>query len=156
MFVSAETRWFWQNDCPTNLRRWFVETSPAAGGGQARIDHYLLLTGESEISIKRRGESPDVEIKGLVATLRNERASFAPDVELWCKWRVQASALEITDKVIVRKARWLRTYDASGAAIVEIPASMPSCRRSKISPKTTIHTASTTSAASNTQGRSAF
>jgi hypothetical protein len=63
-----------------------------------------LLTGESEISIKRRGENPDVEIKGLVATLRNERASFAPDVELWYKWRVQASALEITDKVIVRKA----------------------------------------------------
>jgi hypothetical protein len=58
---------------------------------------------------------------GVCATLRNERGSFAPHVELWCKWRVQASALEISDKVIVRKVRWLRTYDASDAAIVEIP-----------------------------------
>jgi hypothetical protein len=86
-----------------------------------RIDQYLLLTGESEISIKRRGDNPDVEIKGLVARLRNEGGSFAPHVELWCKWRVQASAPEITNKVIVRKVRWLRAYDTSGAAIVEIP-----------------------------------
>jgi hypothetical protein len=121
MFVSAEIRWFWQDDCPANLRRWFDETPPAAGGGELRIDQYLLLTDESEISIKRREENPDVEIKGLVATLRNERGSFAPHVELWCKWRVPAFAPELTGKVIVRKVRWLRTYDACGAAIAEVP-----------------------------------
>jgi hypothetical protein len=121
MFVSAGRRWFWQNECPAELRRWFCETPPAPGGGELRTDQYLLLTDQSEISIKRRGETPDVEIKGLVATLRNERGSFAPHVELWCKWRVRASAQEITEKVIVRKVRWLRTYDASSAAIVEIP-----------------------------------
>jgi hypothetical protein len=121
MFVSAEMRWFWQDDCPANLRRWFFETAPAPGGAELRIDQYLLLTDQSEISIKRRGENPDVEIKGLVATLRNERGSFAPHVELWCKWRVQASALDITGKAVVRKVRWLRTYDGSGAAIVEVP-----------------------------------
>jgi hypothetical protein len=101
--------------------RWFAETPPAPGGGESRIDQHLLLTGESEISIKRREDNPDVEIKGLVARLTNERGSFAPHVELWCKWRIQASALEITGRVIVRKVRWLRTYDSSGAAIVEIP-----------------------------------
>jgi hypothetical protein len=95
MFVSAEIRWFWQDDCPANLRRWFDETPHVASGGELRIDQYLLLTDESEISIKRRGENPDVEIKGLAATLRNERGFL----------------LEITDKVIVRKVRWLRTYD---------------------------------------------
>jgi hypothetical protein len=121
MFVSAEIRWFWRDDCPANLRRWFYETPPAPGGGQLRIDQYLLLNHETEISMKRRGESPDVEMKGLVARLRNERDSFAPHVELWCKWRIEASALDISDKVIVRKVRWLRTYDASGAAIAEIP-----------------------------------
>jgi hypothetical protein len=121
MFVSAEIRWFWQDDCPANLRRWFDETPPAPGGGELRIDQYLWLTDESEISIKRRGESPDVEVKGLVTTLRNEPASFAPHVELWCKWRVKASALEITREVVVRKVRRLRTYDGSGDAIVEIP-----------------------------------
>jgi hypothetical protein len=121
MFVSAEIRWFWQDDCPADLCRWFDETPPAPRGGELRIDRYLLLSGQSEISIKRRGENPDVEIKGLVARLTNERGSFAPHVELWCKWRVQASALEITETVTVRKVRWLRTYDGSGAAIVEIP-----------------------------------
>jgi hypothetical protein len=121
MFVSAEMRWFWQDDCPADLRRWFDETPPAPGGGELRTDQYLLLTDESEISIKRRGENPDVEIKGLVVTLTNERGFFAPHVELWCKWRIQASALEITDKMIVRKVRWLRTFDASGVAIVEVP-----------------------------------
>jgi hypothetical protein len=121
MFVSAEIRWFWQDDCPANLRRWFDETPPAAGGGELRIDQYLLLTDQSEISIKRRGENPDVEIKGLVARIRNERGSFAPHFQLWCKWRVPASALGLTDKMIVRKIRWLRTYDGSGAAIVEVP-----------------------------------
>ena len=121
MFVSAEIRWFWQDDCPVDLRRWFDETPPTPGGGELRIDQYPLLTGQSEISIKRRGENPDVEIKGLVARLRSERGSFAPHVELWCKWRVEASALEIAETMTVRKVRWLRTYDGSGAALVEIP-----------------------------------
>jgi hypothetical protein len=120
MFVSAELRWFWQDECPAELHRWFFETPPAPGGGQSRIDQYLLLTDQSEISIKRRGENPDVEIKGLVARLRNEGDSFAPHVELWCKWRIQASTLDITGKAVVRKVRWLRTYDASGAPIVEV------------------------------------
>jgi hypothetical protein len=82
MFVCAEIRWFWQDECPANLRRWFNEALPTAGGGELRIDQYLLLTDDFEISIKRRGENPNVEIKGLVATLRNERGSFKVTVAL--------------------------------------------------------------------------
>jgi hypothetical protein len=52
-------RWFWQDECPANLRCWFTEALPAAGGGELRIDQYLLLTDESEISIKRRCENPE-------------------------------------------------------------------------------------------------
>lgn len=72
MFVSAEIRWFWQDDCPANLRRWFDETYPTPGGGQLRIDQYLSQTNDSEISIKIRGGKSRVEIKGLVATRRSE------------------------------------------------------------------------------------
>lgn len=121
MFVSAEIRWFWQDDCPANLRRWFDETYPTPGGGQLRIDQYLSQTNDSEISIKIRGGKSRVEIKGLVATRRSELVFFAPYFEVWCKWSLQASALEMTRTVIARKVRWLRTYDTSGTAIVEIP-----------------------------------
>jgi hypothetical protein len=62
-----------------------------------------------------------VEIKGLIAVCRSELVPFAPYVELWCKWRLQASALEMTKRTIIQKTRWIRTYDTSRAAIVEIP-----------------------------------
>ena len=121
MFVSAEIRWFYPDECPANLHRWFGEMSPAPGGGKLRIDEYLSQTNQSEVSIKKRGGKPGVEIKGLIAVCRSELVPFAPYVELWCKWRLHASALEMTKRMIIQKTRWIRTYDTSGAAIVEIP-----------------------------------
>ena len=121
MFVSTEIRWFYPDECPTNLHRWFGEMSPAPGGGKLRIDEYLSQTNQSEVSIKKRGGKPGVEIKGLIAVCRSELVPFAPYVELWCKWRLHASALEMTKRMIIQKTRWIRTYDTSGAAIVEIP-----------------------------------
>ena len=121
MFVSTEIRWFYPDECPANLHRWFGEMSPAPGGGKLRIDEYLSQTNQSEVSIKKRGGKPGVEIKGLIAVCRSELVPFAPYVELWCKWRLHASALEMTKRMIIQKTRWIRTYDTSGAAIVEIP-----------------------------------
>jgi hypothetical protein len=121
MFVSAEIRWFYPDECPANLHRWFGEASPSPGGGKLRIDEYLSQTDQSEVSIKIRGGRPGVEIKGLVAVCRSELVPFAPYVELWCKWRLQVSALEMTKRMIIQKTRWIRTYDTSRAAIVEIP-----------------------------------
>ena len=121
MFVSAEIRWFYPDECPANLHRWVGEMSPAPGGGKLRIDEYLSQTNQSEVSIKIRGGRPGVEIKGLVAVCRSELVPFAPYVGLWCKWRLQASALEMTKRMIIQKTRWIRTYDTSRAAIVEIP-----------------------------------
>jgi hypothetical protein len=53
------------------------------------------------MSAKMRGERSSLEIKGLVAVYRSEAVPFSPYVELWCKWSLQASALEITKKMIV-------------------------------------------------------
>src|SRR5215510_13425326 len=72
MFVTAEVRWFYQDECPENLHRWFGETSPAPGGGKLRVDQYFFQTYPSEVSIKMRGGRPGVEIKGLVAICRGE------------------------------------------------------------------------------------
>jgi hypothetical protein len=121
MFVSAEIRWFYPDECPANLHRWFGEMSPALGGGKLRIDEYLSQTNQSEVSIKKRGGRSGVEIKGLIAVCRSELVPFAPYFELWCKWRLQASALKMTKRMIIQKTRWIRTYDTSRAAIVEIP-----------------------------------
>jgi hypothetical protein len=101
MFVTAEVRWFYQDECPANLHRWFGETSPAPSGGKLWVDEYLLQTKQSEMSAKMRGERSSLEIKGLVAVYRSEAVPFSPYVELWCKWSLQASALEITKKMIV-------------------------------------------------------
>jgi hypothetical protein len=89
---------------PANLHRWFGEMSPA-GGGKLRIDEYLSQTNQSEVSIKIRGGRPGVEIKGLVAVCRSELVPFAPYVEPWCKWCLQASALEMTKTMIIQKTR---------------------------------------------------
>src|SRR5262245_20234800 len=121
MFVTAEVRWFYQDECPENLHRWFGETSPAPGGGKLRVDEYLSQTDQSEMSAKIRGERSGLEIKGLVAVCQSEAVPFAPLIDLWCKWSLPPSALEIAKKVIVQKTRWLRTYDATRAGIVEIP-----------------------------------
>ena len=79
MFVSAEIRWFYPDECPANLHRWFGEMSPAPGGGKLRIDVYLSQTNQSEVSIKIRGGRPGVEIKGLVTVCRSELVPFAPE-----------------------------------------------------------------------------
>jgi hypothetical protein len=121
LYLTAEARWFYQDECPANLHLWFCASVPAPGGGNLRIDEYLRQPCSSEVSIKMRGGGSGFEIKGLIAVLKNEAVPFAPYIELWGKWRLQASALKITERTIVRKLRWLRTYDASRDAIVEIP-----------------------------------
>ena len=70
--------------------------------------------------IIRRCQPKCLEIKGLVTICRSEAVSFAPYVELWCKWSLEASALKATKKVTVQKTRWLRTYDTT-SRIAEIP-----------------------------------
>jgi hypothetical protein len=68
-----------------------------------------------------RGGGSGFEIKGLIAVWRNEAVPVVPCVELWGKWSLQAYALKITERTVVRKERWLRTYDASRDGIAEIP-----------------------------------
>jgi hypothetical protein len=94
---------------------------PPSWGRTLRVDEYLSQTDQSEMSAKMRGERSGLEIKGLVAVCRSEAVPFAPLIELWCKWSLPPSALEIAKKAIVQKTRWLRTYDVTRAGIVEIP-----------------------------------
>ena len=64
MMTSAELRWFWRGRCPQPVYDWFFESGLPPGGGQSRVDRYIPQRGEPDISLKRRGDKPDFEVKG--------------------------------------------------------------------------------------------
>ena len=74
MLISAELRWFWLGNCPSEVEQWFRSGEPPGGGDQAkpRVDRYFHHKGIVELGIKVRDERknlpPDVEVKGLVTT----------------------------------------------------------------------------------------
>src|SRR5579872_2633207 len=121
MIVSAEMRWFWPAECPDQFDAWFQAGSPPPGLS-SREDEYLRERGQTELGIKRRGEQPGIEIKGLVAVLPpvREPAPFVGAVEIWCKWP-SCAPLRDLPTVKTKKKRWLRKFDMSGAEPVEIP-----------------------------------
>jgi hypothetical protein len=119
MFVSAEMRWFWREVSPSDLERWFFRQDPAPSAGEPRVDEYLWQANEKEIGIKKRGDKPAIEVKGLVAILQDTELPLAPHFELWCKWNVEG--LKMADRVITKKVRWLRKFDTTDSATLEIP-----------------------------------
>ena len=70
MMFSAELRWFWRGRCPHPVYDWFFKSGLPPGGGPSRVDRYIPQRRQPDISLKRRGNKPDLEIKGLVATRR--------------------------------------------------------------------------------------
>jgi len=122
MLISAEVRWFWHNSCPRQVHDWFFKTGLSPGGGRPRIDRYLRQPKQAEIGIKERGDTPGLEVKGLVATRRSPALiTGAISFEIWCKWFCAARDLKLTSKVAVKKTRWLRQFDTSEPLRVEIP-----------------------------------
>lgn len=122
MLVSAEVRWFWLNDCPQQVHDWFFKTGLPPGGGHSRIDRYLPQPNEGEIGVKERGDTPGLEVKGLVTTHRSPAlAAVASHLEMWCKWSCTIPGLKLTGEMTITKTRWLRKFDTSKPVRVEIP-----------------------------------
>src|SRR5262245_9814083 len=121
MFPTAEVRWFWNSICP-QVHDWFFKTGLQPGGGHPRTDRYLSQPNTAEISIKERGDTPGLQVKGLVATRRSPAlASGTSHLEIWCKWSCTIPGLKLTDEVAITKTRWLRQFDTSKPAATEIP-----------------------------------
>jgi hypothetical protein len=113
MMTSAELRWFWRGRCPQPVYDWFFESGLPPGGGFSRVDRYIPQRGEPEMSLKRRGDKPDFEVKGLVSTRRSpELEPLAPHIEIWWKWPCTIPWVK-TDDLAVTKTRWLRKFDTS-------------------------------------------
>jgi hypothetical protein len=125
MEISAELRWFWFEQCPEQVEAWFMSENgrPPAGGGKTRTDEYLHDPGQRELGLKIRGAKPGVEVKGLVTRLPADGrlGAFVGAVEIWCKWTSTALDLGQRPRSITRKQRWLRKFDTTGEAVVEVP-----------------------------------
>jgi hypothetical protein len=122
MMTSAELRWFWRERCPQPVYDWFFKSGLPPGGGRSRVDRYIPQRGEPDISLKRRGDRADFEVKGLVTTRRSpELEPLAPHIEIWCKWSCIIRGLKLADEVAVTKTRWLRKFDTLKYVRSEIP-----------------------------------
>ena len=94
--------------------RLVLQIRTTSGGGQSRIDRYAPERGKPEISLKRRGNKPEFEVKGLVTTRGiSELEPLAPHIELGCKWSCAIPSLDLRDEVAVTKTRWPRKFDTS-------------------------------------------
>jgi hypothetical protein len=127
MQISAECRWFWRGkSLASDLFLWFKDAKIhpcAAGGGEYRCDEYLHDTNQAELGIKRRGQQPGVEVKGLVRTLEKEleSGSFRGPIEIWATWTSPVLDLRDLRMSRIEKFRWLRKFDTTGGKVIEIP-----------------------------------
>ncbi len=125
MLISAEARWFWPNSPPDGLEDWFIQAHEPycpAGGGEPRIDEYLVDPGQVELGLKRRGGNAGVEAKGLVAVAWGGLAAgpFVGPIEIWGKWTSKPLELKPGSTIAIHKKRWLRKFDTTAAHPREI------------------------------------
>lgn len=125
MKTSAECRWFWRTTAVAALGQWFIDGDGhecTARGGDPEPMRIWPMTSQEEPGIKHRGTGRGVEIKGLVSVLDSgcQKAPFHGPIELWTKWFSDALTLHGIPLIWVRKRRWLRQFDTTGAEVREV------------------------------------
>jgi hypothetical protein len=87
-----------------------------------RVDNYLLQKTQKELGIKKRGNKPGVEIKGLVSVLSDSVAigGCTAPIELWSKWNSEALSLQGLPVASISKTRLLRKYRVHADQVREI------------------------------------
>lgn len=109
--------------CPREINSWFMAGELSPGGGRWRQDDYLLDPLQTELGIKKRGQKPGVEIKGLVETLHHnlDPNSHISPIEIWCKWNSGSLSIDRCPTLQVQKLRRLRRFDGTSGRFIEIP-----------------------------------
>lgn len=126
MQLSAEIRWFWPEGQAPGLHEWFVpgrgHGGVVAGGGTSRVDVYLHDGHQSELGLKRRGDKPGVEVKGLVADDPVGLAGrcLRGPIQVWCKWTSEPLVLPDEATVALEKTRWLRKFAGTTSGLDEV------------------------------------
>jgi len=121
VLVSAELRWFWSEEEPVELASWFHsrDVHPfAPGGGETRVDRYLVDSQQFGLGIKCRGGKSGIEVKGLVSTFEPGLAvdPFLGPIEIWAKWASGSLSLDSHETIAIEKRRWLRKFDTAAGS----------------------------------------
>jgi hypothetical protein len=82
------------------------------------VDEYVCDHNQGELSLKRRGEKPGVEVKGLVAPKWGNLTAgpFVGPIDLWTKWTSEVLELRSGWTLPIEKIRWLRKFDTAQRA----------------------------------------
>jgi hypothetical protein len=124
MLVSAEIRWFWHDAAVPGIESWFCAGPYRPGGGPPpRVDEYLWDPGQVELGLKKRGEKPGIEVKGLIATVGQtvQIGSINGHIQVWTKWTSESLRLDSMAVVKTYKVRLLRKFDIVGGSFRELP-----------------------------------
>ncbi len=85
MLLSAEVRWFWEGRIP-ELTRWFGSGPFAPGGGEVRVDTYVVDPAQLELGVKSRGNKPGLELKVLVSERQSRGiGQLRSATQIWTK-----------------------------------------------------------------------
>jgi hypothetical protein len=125
MQVSAEIRWFWPELEPTDLAGWFQDKAVhnfSPGGGETRVDLYLVDRDQLELGVKSRGGKNGIEVKGLVSPSEPglQLSPFTGPIEIWTKWTSNSLDLNSRQTTRIEKRRWLRKFETSSERTREI------------------------------------
>jgi hypothetical protein len=124
--VTAEIRWFWDDPAEAGrCRDWFWSAEAFGGkpgGGKERVDEYLWDKDQPELGIKRRGNKPGLEIKGLVAraVCGFQLGDLSGPVDIWTKWSTESADLQLSQSLRIAKVRWLRKWSTDGDVVSEL------------------------------------
>ncbi len=129
MKQTAEARWFYNQPTPPEVRNWFCGAH-LCREETVRTDHYLVLEGSNEASVKVRG-GEKFEIKARTeppAPLMLLTGASVGFEDGWVKWTLEdceaaARMAELgtgsSEWVPVTKHRWLRKFSLDPTGQVE-------------------------------------
>jgi hypothetical protein len=120
MLLSAEVRWFWEGRIP-ELARWFGSGPFAPGGGEVRVDTYVVDPAQLELGVKSRGNKPGLELKVLVSERQSRGIGpLQSATQIWSKVSSTVLSLNGHPAMATHKRRWLRKFDTGAATVTEI------------------------------------
>ncbi|MFA0964022.1 hypothetical protein AB9P05_19600 [Roseivirga sp. BDSF3-8] len=84
MHITAEIRWFWQQDRDSLIDNWLKETGYAAVNSEVRTDYYLV-TGAGAAGLKLRSKRLEAKLLLEPISLDNSLADLGMAGK-WTKW----------------------------------------------------------------------
>ena len=132
MYPTAEVRWFYRGELPSDTEDWFRRRAGEVERQPPRTDHYLRLQDSEGLNVKLRGGRIEIKQRVGLAKVTQFHEGVTGALEQWRKWgfrlaepgpaRMRTLA-SVAAWIAVRKERRLRTYWVQDDwSIVAVPA----------------------------------